>query len=163
MERIPMTPAGAKLLEATLDQLKSKDRPKVIEAIAEARAHGDLKENAEYHAAREQQALLEARISELEAKIPLIQVVDISKIPNEGKIIFGATVTLVNCDTDEEVKYQIVGEEEADMTHHRISVTSPVARGLIGKYEGDEVDIVTPSGTIAYEIINVCYGSSQQS
>ena len=157
MNRIPMTPQGAVKLQKELEQLKTVDRPAVINAIAEARAHGDLKENAEYHAAKEQQALLETRIADLESKMTLIQVIDVSTIPNEGKVIFGATVKVFNVDNEKDETYQIVGEEEANMERNKISVTSPVARGLIGKFEGDEVTICTPNGDVIFEIVSVDY------
>lgn len=156
-QRIPMTPKGHAALEAELKQLKSVERPKVIAAIAEAREHGDLKENAEYHAAREQQGFLEGRIQDLESKLSNAQVVDVTQIPNHGKVIFGATVKILNLDTEEELYYQIVGEDEADVKGHKISVASPIARSLIGKEEGDEVIIQTPGGNVDFEIIKVDY------
>ncbi len=152
-----MTPGGIEALHKELEKLKHVDRPNVIKAIAEARAHGDLKENAEYHAAREQQGFIEARIKDIEAKLSLAQVIDISKIPNEGKVIFGATVTLFDLKTEKEVTYQIVGEDEADINIGKISVNSPIARGLIGKMEGDEVRVATPGGEVEYEIVAVEY------
>lgn len=157
MNKVPMTAAGVKLLREELEHLKSVKRPAVINAIAEARAHGDLKENAEYHAAKEQQSFIEGRIAELEAKISLAQVIDITKLSNDGKVIFGATVTLANVDTDEEVTYQIVGDDEADIKAGKISVSSPIARALIGKHEGDTVGVQAPAGLIEYEIIRVEY------
>ncbi|WP_119328965.1 transcription elongation factor GreA [Cysteiniphilum halobium] len=155
--RIPMTVAGEAALKAELQDLKSIQRPKVISAISEAREHGDLKENAEYHAAREQQSFIEGRIQELEAKLGNAQVIDIANMANSGKVIFGATVTLLNVDTDEEMTYQIVGEDEANIKCNKISLSSPLARGLIGKEEGDEASIITPSGMVDYEIIMVEY------
>lgn len=155
--RIPMTVAGEAALKAELQDLKSVQRPKVIAAISEAREHGDLKENAEYHAAREQQSFIEGRIQELEAKLGNAQVIDIANMTNSGKVIFGATVTLINVDTDEEITYQIVGEDEADIKCNKISLSSPLARGLIGKEEGDEANITTPSGVVDYEIVTVEY------
>ncbi|WP_224728282.1 transcription elongation factor GreA [Cysteiniphilum sp. JM-1] len=155
--RIPMTVAGEAALKAELQDLKSVQRPKVIAAIAEAREHGDLKENAEYHAAREQQSFIEGRIQELEAKLGNAQVIDIANMTNNGKVIFGATVTLINIDSDEEITYQIVGEDEADIKYNKISLSSPLARGLIGKEEGDEANIATPSGVVDYEIVTVEY------
>lgn len=155
--RIPMTVAGEAALKAELQDLKSVQRPKVIAAISEAREHGDLKENAEYHAAREQQSFIEGRIQELEAKLGNAQVIDIANMTNSGKVIFGATVTLVNIDSDEEITYQIVGEDEADIKCNKISLSSPLARGLIGKEEGDEANIATPSGVVDYEIVTVEY------
>ncbi|PCH54980.1 MAG: transcription elongation factor GreA [Legionellales bacterium] len=157
MQKIPMTIAGQIQLKQELHRLKTVDRPRVIAAISEARAHGDLKENAEYHAAKEQQGFIEARISELEAKLSGAQIIDISKFSNDGKIIFGATTELVNSSTEEKVKYQIVGADEADLKLGKISVSSPIARALIGKFEGDVVDVRTPSGIIAYEIDTVEY------
>ena len=155
--RIPMTVAGEAALKAELQDLKSVHRPKVIAAISEARQHGDLKENAEYHAAREQQSFIEGRIQELEGKLGNAQVIDIANMTNSGKVIFGATVTLVNIDSDEEITYQIVGEDEADIKCNKISLSSPLARGLIGKEEGDEANIATPSGVVDYEIVTVEY------
>lgn len=155
MERVPMTVAGAEALRTELQQLKTEERPRITAAIAEAREHGDLKENAEYHAAREQQGFCEGRIKEIEAKLGVAQVIDIHAIPCTGKVIFGATVTIVNMETDEEKVYQIVGDDEADIKQSKISVNSPIARGLIGKEEGDEVVINTPSGQVEYEISKV--------
>lgn len=155
--RIPMTVAGEAALKTELQDLKSVQRPRVIAAISEAREHGDLKENAEYHAAREQQSFIEGRIQELEAKLGNAQVIDIATMTNSGKIIFGATVTLLNVETDEEMTYQIVGEDEADIKCNKISLSSPLARGLIGKEEGDEASIATPSGVVDYEVVTVKY------
>lgn len=155
MTKIPMTVAGEKALREELTRLKSVDRPRIIQAIAEAREHGDLKENAEYHAAREQQGFCEGRIKDIEAKLSLAQVIDISQIEPTGKVIFGTTVTLLNVDTDQAVTYRIVGEDEADVKQGRLSVTSPIARALIGKDEGDEVSITTPGGVVTYEITTV--------
>ncbi|WP_395946790.1 transcription elongation factor GreA [Caedibacter taeniospiralis] len=155
--RIPMTVSGEAALRAELQDLKSVQRPKVIAAIAEAREHGDLKENAEYHAAREQQSFIEGRIQELEAKIGNAQVIDVTSITNTGKVIFGATVKLLNTETETEMTYQIVGEDEADIKENKISLSSPLARGLIGKEEGDETRIATPAGMVDYEIISVEY------
>ncbi len=155
MNKVPMTARGVTRLQEELQELKSVLRPKIIAAIAEARAHGDLKENAEYAAAREQQSFVEGRIKEIEYKVSNAQIIDISDIPCSGKVIFGATVTLLNCDTEEEVCYQIVGEDEADVKAQRISITSPIARGLIGKLEGDVVDIQTPGGIKSWEIVSV--------
>jgi len=153
--RIPMTVAGEVALREELQRLKSVERPRIIQAIAEARAHGDLKENAEYHAAREQQSFCEGRINEIEGKLSEAQIIDVTKIPCTGKVIFGVTVELVNCETDEEVTYRIVGEDEADVKQNRISVTSPLARALIGKEEGDIAVVKTPSGVVEYEIASV--------
>lgn len=152
MKRFPMTVDGEKRLRTELEDLKTVQRPQVIEAIAEAREHGDLKENAEYHAAREQQGFIEGRIQELEAKLSTSQVIDISTIANTGKVIFGTTVELINLDTDAEVRYQVVGDDEADIKAGKISVNSPIARALIGKEEGDIVVVVTPGGDVEYEI-----------
>lgn len=157
MNKIPMTKHGAELLKQELEDLKKVKRPKVINAIAEARAHGDLKENAEYHAAREQQSFIEGRIREVEGKLGHAQVIDVTQMPNNGKVIFGTTVGLVNLDNDEKVEYQIVGEDEADLKHGKISYNSPIARALIGKMEGDAVDVQTPGGLISYEIEAVEY------
>jgi len=132
-------------------------RPAIVTAIAEARAHGDLKENAEYHAAREQQGFCEGRIQDIEAKLSNAQIIDITKMPNNGKVIFGATVTILNLDTEEEVTYRIVGDDEADIKNFRISVNSPIARGLIGKAEEDVVTINTPAGMVEFEITQVQY------
>lgn len=151
----PMTVSGEKKLRDELNQLKTVDRPRIIAAIAEAREHGDLKENAEYHAAREQQGFCEGRIQEIEGKLGDAQVIDITAIPNNGKVLFGVTVTVVNCDTDEEVTYTIVGEDEADVKANKISVTSPIARAFIGKEEGDVAVVKAPSGEIEYEIDTV--------
>lgn len=156
-QRIPMTVAGASALKAELKNLKSIERPKMIAAIAEARSHGDLKENAEYHAAREQQGFIEGRIAELEAKLANAQVIDVSNMANTGKVIFGTTVALVDIATDQEISYQIVGEDEAEIKHNKISISSPLARALIGKEEGDEVSVKTPKGEMGYEIISVHY------
>ncbi len=150
-----MTVAGEKALREELKKLKSIDRPRITQAIAEARAHGDLKENAEYHAAREQQGFCEGRIQEIEGKLAGVRVIDITAIPYSGKVIFGTTVTLINCDTDEEVTYRIVGEDEANVKIGKISVTSPIARALIGKEAGDVAVVVAPGGNIEYEIDKV--------
>ena len=157
MKQIPMTVRGAELLRKELDFLKNVRRPEIIKAIAEAREHGDLKENAEYHAAREQQGFCEGRIQEIEGKLGNAQVINVTRLPNNGKVIFGATVVLVNTDTDDEVTYQIVGDDEADIKAGLISVNSPIARGLIGKELDDTVNIVTPGGTVEFEIIEVNY------
>lgn len=156
MQKFPMTVAGAKKLQEELKNLKQVERPHVIEAIAEARAHGDLKENAEYHAARDRQSFVEGRIMELEAKLSAAQVIDVTKFENDGKVIFGATIK-VEHDKGKVVTYKIVGEDEADIKVHKISVTSPVARAIIGKFEGDVVDVTTPEGKAKYEIIEVIY------
>ena len=157
MNLTPMTIEGANRLNEELQHLKKIERKAVIAAIAEARAHGDLKENAEYHAAKEKQGFIEGRIRDLESKLSHCRVIDISQIPNEGKVVFGATVTLVNVHSEEEVIYQIVGEDEADLKHRKISVTSPVARAMIGKMETDEVIVLSPSGEVIYEVVKVEY------
>lgn len=150
-----MTLAGAERLREELHELKTIKRPAIIEAIAEAREHGDLKENAEYHAAREQQGFCEGRIKEIEGKLADSEIIDISKIPVSGKVIFGATVTLINLDTEQTVKYQVVGEDEADVKAGKISVGSPIARAIMGKEEGEEVVVNAPGGEIEYEIDKV--------
>jgi transcription elongation factor GreA len=157
MSRVPMTVGGEKALREELDRLKSTDRPRVIASIAEAREHGDLKENAEYHAAREEQGFIEGRITELEGKLSNAQVIDVSAIPHSGKVFFGTTVAIINCDTDETVRYQIVGDDEADIKAGKISVNSPIARGLIGKSEGEIASIQTPKGFVEYEIEEVLH------
>ncbi len=156
MQKIPMTTLGAEKLREELTRLKQVDRPRVINAIAEARAHGDLKENAEYHAAREQQGFIEGRIREVESKLSMAQVIDVKSIENTGRVIFGTTVSLQNTE-GKKIVYQIVGEDEADITVNKISVTSPVARALVGKYEGDEVNVQTPEGVTSFEIIEVTH------
>jgi len=155
MKRVPMTVSGEKALRVELDRLKSKDRPRVIADIATAREHGDLKENAEYHAAREQQGFIEGRIQELESKLSQCQVIDVTTIPHSGKVFFGATVLIANIDSGDEVSYQIVGDDEADIKLSKISVNSPIARALIGKEEGDITCVATPGGEIEYEIVEV--------
>jgi transcription elongation factor GreA len=150
--KVPMTVRGEQLLRTELKELKSVTRPRIIKDIATAREHGDLKENAEYHAARDQQSFCEGRIQEVEAKLSLVQVIDISQIAHTGTVIFGTTVTIINLDTDEEKVYCIVGEDEADIKVGKISLKSPIARALIGKNEGDEVRVTTPGGMIDYEI-----------
>jgi len=157
MTKVPMTLRGATLLREELQDLKQVQRPRVIEAIAEAREHGDLKENAEYHAAREQQSFIEGRLKEIEAKLSNAQVIDVTTINANGKVIFGSTVQLLDLDTETQVTYQIVGDDEADIKLGRISVNSPVARGLIAKEEGDEVEVQTPGGTKEYEIEAISY------
>lgn len=157
MQQIPMTVRGAEQLREELDFLKNVRRPEIITAIAEAREHGDLKENAEYHAAREQQGFCEGRIQEIEGKLGNAQIIDVTKMPNNGKVIFGATVVLVNTDTDEEVTYRIVGDDEADIKSGLISVNSPIVRGLIGKELDDTVNITTPGGVVEFDIIEVNY------
>lgn len=155
MNKVPMTVAGEQALREELDRLKRIDRPRISQAIAEAREHGDLKENAEYHAAREQQSFAEGRIKDIEHKLSHAQVIDVSSLPHTGKVIFGVTVDLINVDDDSEVTYRIVGEDEADVKANLISVSSPIARALVGKSEGDEVVVKAPSGDIQYEIERV--------
>lgn len=152
MNRQPMTVEGAESLRAELEKLKKIERPAVVQAIAEAREHGDLKENAEYHAAREKQGFIEGRIRDIESKLSFAQVIDVKSIEPSGKVIFGTTVTIIHVDNDEEVTYKIVGDDEADVKNHKISVNSPIARALIGKEEGDVVVVNTPSGSVEYEI-----------
>ncbi len=157
MNKVPLTAPGAEKLKAELADLKTVQRPKIIQAIAEAREHGDLKENAEYHAAREQQSFIEGRIQNIEGKLSNAQIIDITTISPSGKVIFGTTVELLDLNSDASVNYQIVGEDEADIKKGKISVSSPVARALIGKEEGDEVIVVTPGGDKEYEIVEVRY------
>ena len=157
MQQIPMTVRGAELLRKELEYLKNERRPEIIKAIAEAREHGDLKENAEYHAAREQQGFGEGRIQEIEGKLGSVQIIDVTKMQNNGKVIFGATVTLTNVETDEEVTYRIVGDDEANIKEGLISVNSPIARGLVGKEVDDSVTITTPGGKVEFDIIEVEY------
>jgi transcription elongation factor GreA len=157
MQTIPMTSTGVEKLREELKQLKTVARPKVIAAIAEARGHGDLKENAEYHAAKEQQGFIEGRIRDIEHKLSHVQVVDLTGIPNIGKVVFSSTVTLSNVDTEQTVVYQIVGEEEADLKMGKISVTSPIARAVIGKHKGDTVEVSAPGGIVSYEVLEVIY------
>ena len=157
MKRNPMTLRGAEALRVELKRLKTEDRPRVIKAIAEARSHGDLSENAEYHAAREQQGFIEGRISEIEAKLSTAEIIDPSTVTNNGKVIFGATVELKGQDDGKSISYQIVGEDEADIKAGRISITSPIARALVGKSAGDVVDVAAPGGTRSYEIVDVKY------
>ena len=155
--RAPLTVKGAQRLRAELDELKSVKRPAVIHAIAEARSHGDLSENAEYHAAREQQGFIEGRIGEIEAKLSTAEVIDTASLNNTGKVIFGATVDLENQDDGKRISYQIVGEDEADIKTGRISITSPIARAIVGKTVGDVVDVVAPGGKHSYEVMVVRY------
>ena len=157
MNKVPMTVRGHELLRAELKRLKSVDRPTVIQAIAEARAHGDLKENAEYHAAKDQQGFIEARIKDLEAKLSNLQIIDVTAIDAKGKIVFGSTVELLDGGSGEEISYKIVGEDEADIKHGLISFTSPIARALIGKNEGDEISFSAPGGEKQYEVIEIRY------
>ena len=158
MKRTPMTLRGAEALRAELRRLKSEARPNIIKAIAEARAHGDLRENAEYHAAREQQAFIEGRIKQLESELSHADIIDVSKIDVGDKVVFGAKVTIADVETGEEKRYQIVGDLEADIKMGLIAISSPVARALIGKHEGDTVTIEAPGGRREYEIVEVSYG-----
>lgn len=155
MNKVPMTKAGEMALREELERLRKVDRPRIIAAIAEAREHGDLKENAEYHAAREQQSFAEGRIMEIEGKLSFAQVIDVTSIPHTGKVIFGTTIDLINLANDQEVTYRIVGDDESDVKRNLISVSSPIARALIGKEEGDVVVVKAPSGDIEYEIDQV--------
>jgi transcription elongation factor GreA len=157
MDKVPLTARGADLLREELKHLKTVERPKVVEAIATARAHGDLKENAEYHAAKEQQGLMEARIRDIEAKLSNSQVIDVTRLPKTGRVVFGSTVLLSDLDGGDEHKYQIVGEDEADIKAGMVSVTSPIARAMVGKQEGDTVEVQTPGGSRTYEILEVEY------
>jgi transcription elongation factor GreA len=157
MSKPPMTAKGTQRLREQLKEMKSVDRPRITQAIAEARAHGDLSENAEYHAAREQQSFLEGRIAALETALADAQIIDVATLNPDGKVVFGATIDLMNLDNDEEVTYQIVGEMEADIEKSLISITSPIARALIGKQEGDVVEVKAPGGTMEYEILEVRY------
>lgn len=157
MNQIPMTVRGAQQLREELEHLKTVMRPQITAAIAEAREHGDLKENAEYHAAREQQGFCEGRIQEIESKLSNVQVIDVSKIPNSGKVIFGTTVSLLNLANEQEVQYRIVGDDEANIKKNLLSVNSPIARALIGKELDDVVEVKTPGGVVEYEITNVEY------
>jgi len=155
MSKAPITAKGAEKLRNLLKQLKSVDRPRITRAIAEARAHGDLSENAEYHAAREQQSFLEGRIASIESTLADAQIIDVSNLESDGKVVFGATIDLLNLATDKEVSYQIVGEMEADIEQRMISITSPIARALIGKEEGEVVEVNAPGGLVKYEILEV--------
>jgi transcription elongation factor GreA len=155
MNKVPMTKAGEMALREELERLRKVERPRIIAAIAEAREHGDLKENAEYHAAREQQSFAEGRIMEIEGKLSYAQVIDVTTIPHTGKVIFGTTIDLINLANDQEVTYRIVGDDESDVKRNLISVSSPIARALIGKEEGDVVVVKAPSGDIEYEIDQV--------
>jgi transcription elongation factor GreA len=157
MSKVPLTVRGAEALKAELQRLKGEERPRVIQAIAEAREHGDLKENAEYHAAREQQGFIEGRIKEIEAKLANAQVIDPTQVHASGKVVFGATVVLMDLENDQEITYQIVGEDEADIKKGLISVTSPIARALIGKEEGEEIIVDAPGGRRDYEVVEVRY------
>lgn len=157
MSRVPITVTGMEKLKQELDRLKGVERPRIIQAIAEARSHGDLSENAEYHAAREEQSFMEGRIAELEMILSNAQVIDPTKLDVEGRIVFGATVELFDTENDAEVVYQIVGEAEANLDQGQVSITSPIARALIGKEEGESVDVHTPGGVRSYEILSIRY------
>ncbi len=157
MSKVPMTVRGHELLQEELKRLKSVDRPEVIQAIAEARAHGDLKENAEYHAAKDQQGFIEARIKQLEGKLSHLHVIDVTAIDAKGKVVFGSTVELLEEDNSKQIEYRIVGEDEADIKNGLISYTSPIARALIGKSEGDVVSFQAPGGEKTFEILEVKY------
>ena len=155
MHKVPLTARGAEKLREELNHLKTVMRPSITAAIAEARAHGDLKENAEYHAAREQQSFTEGRIKEIEAKLSNCQIIDVTQVNAHGKVVFGATVDLADAETGEEVTYQIVGEDEADVAKGKLAITAPISRALIGKGVGDSVEVRTPKGEKAYEIVKV--------
>ncbi len=157
MKRTPLTVRGAERLKAELKKLKSQDRPRVVQAIEEAREHGDLKENAEYHAAREEQGMIEARIKDIEGKLSTAEVIDVTRLNAGGKVVFGATVDVFDEGSDRDATYQIVGEDEADIKQGLLSVNSPIARALIGKEEGDECEVQTPGGVRRYEIVEVRY------
>jgi transcription elongation factor GreA len=157
MNKVPITVEGAGKLRDELRKLKTEDRPRITNAIAEARAHGDLKENAEYHAAKDEQGLSEARVRDIEAALSNAQIIDIKAMPASDKVIFGVTVVLCNVDEDTEVRYKIVGDDEADISAGMLSISAPIARALIGKREGDEVDVTTPGGQKCYEIVEVLY------
>ncbi|MBV8649287.1 transcription elongation factor GreA [Paludibacterium sp.] len=157
MSKVPLTVRGAEMLKEELQRLKSVERPAVIEAIAEARSHGDLSENAEYDAAKERQAFVEGRIADLESKLSNAQVIDPTALDAEGRIVFGATVALMDLETEDEVAYQIVGDDEADIKHGKVSINSPIARALIGKESGDVAEVMAPGGVREYEVLDVKY------
>jgi transcription elongation factor GreA len=157
MTQVPLTARGAAQLRAELEHLKKVERPRIIEAIAEARAHGDLKENAEYHAAREQQGFVEGRIKDIEGKLSHAQIIDVTQLPRNGKVVFGVTVDVLDVDKDEEHTFIIVGDDEADIKQGKISVSSPIARGLIGKGEGDIAMVDAPGGKREFEVLDVRY------
>lgn len=157
IQKIPITTQGAAMLRTELERLKSVERPKIVKAIAEARAHGDLRENAEYHAAKELQGFTEARIRDIEHKLANAQIIDVATLSSQNKVVFGATVTLLNTETEAEVTYQLVGDDEADFKQNKISIGSPIARFLVGKKVGDLVDAQTPSGKIQYEIMKIVF------
>lgn len=154
---VPMTKAGAELMQQTLERLKTVERRRITKAIEEARKHGDLKENAEYHAAKEEQALTEAKIRDLEHKLSHANIIDVAQLPNSGKVVFGVTVELMHQEAGATISYQIVGEDEADVNRGKISVTSPIARAIIGKKIGDSVEVRTPRGVVEYEVVDVKY------
>lgn len=157
MDNIPVTVIGAKALEDELLNLKDVERPRIVEEIATARAHGDLKENAEYHAAKEEQGFIEGRIKEIESKLSRIQIIDVTKLTQDGRCVFGTTITLFNIEDESEITYQIVGEDEADIAENKISCHSPIASALMGNEEGEEVTVNAPGGSIVYEILEVQY------
>ncbi len=157
MRKVPLTTAGAQMLRAELQQLKTVERPRIIQAIQEARSHGDLSENAEYDAAKERQAFIEGRIADLEGKLANAQVIDPAHIDGDGRCVFGSTVELQDLDSEDTVTYQIVGEDEADIKQGKISISSPIARALIGKYSGDVAEVQAPAGVKSYEILDVRY------
>lgn len=157
MSKVPLTVAGAEKLKVELQRLKTVERPRIIQAIAEARAHGDLSENAEYHAAKEQQSFIEGRIAEIEAKLANAQIIDPKTVNAEGRVVFGTTVDLLDEDSGKEVTYQIVGDDEADIAEGKVSISSPIARALIGKESGESVEVRVPDGTRRYEILDVRY------
>lgn len=157
MSKVPITARGAQRLRQQLKEMKSVDRPRITKAIAEARAHGDLSENAEYHAAREQQSFLEGRIAAIEHALAEARIIDVTSLETDGRVVFGATISLINLASEQEVTYQIVGEVEADIHQGLISITSPIARALIGKMEGDIAQVSAPGGMVEYEIVEVRY------
>ena len=157
MNRIPITAKGAQRLRRQLEELKTVERPKIIQALKEARDHGDLSENAEYHAARERQGFIEGRIAAIDGTLAVAEIIEVGKIDADGKIVFGATVDLLNLESEQEVRYQIVGEREADIEQGMLSVTAPIARALIGKEEGDIIQVNAPRGVVEYEILSVSY------
>jgi len=157
MNMIPMTARGAENLRIELEHLKTVRRPEIVNSIAEAREHGDLKENAEYHAAREEQGFCEGRIQDIEGKLSNCQIIDVTKMTNNGRVIFGSTVTLYNTETEDEITYNLVGDDEADIKQNRISINSPIARGLVGKSADDVAVVTTPGGAIEFEIVSVEY------
>ncbi|MHB8743574.1 MAG: transcription elongation factor GreA [Sulfuricaulis sp.] len=157
MKKTPMTVAGAEQLKAELQRLKTVERPRIIQAIAEARSHGDLSENAEYHAAKEQQGFVEGRIADLDVKLSTAQIIDPKTVNADGRVVFGATLKLLDEQTEQEVTYQIVGDFEANIAHGKISISSPIARALIGKQQGDMIEVQVPGGLRNYEILDVRY------